>query len=158
MYCLNKVELIGRVGNDDLNVVKNSKSQSMLTVSMATSEKWQAEDGSEQERTEWHRCIFFRKAADLASEMLTQGALVYVSGRITYRRYTDNSGNQRCITEIIVSDFMVLGSSNRNKFNADHSSCEFKSDSAVPKQTAARTEKNGLDPYSIGDFDGELDL
>ena len=66
MYSLNRVELIGRIGSDDFSLGRSSKEQAVLTVSVATAEKWQSEDGSEQEHTEWHRCVFFRKCAETA--------------------------------------------------------------------------------------------
>lgn len=160
MYSLNRVELIGRIGSDDFSLGRSSKEQAVLTVSVATAEKWQSEDGSEQEHTEWHRCVFFRKCAETAARLLSKGAQIYVSGKLSCRRYTDNTGNQRYITEIIVSDFMILGSSNISRNNTDHKcSRQAPEPSAVSvSEAAVHGPAVSADPYSIDDFDGTFNL
>lgn len=152
MYSLNKIELIGRVGTDELKVAKTSKDQAVLTISIATNEKWVSEDGTEQEHVEWHRCVFYRKSAEYAAKLLSKGALVFVSGKITYRKYTDNSGNQRYCTEIIVSDFMILNNSHSALNNIEAQASTIKQDENPAKSDEA------AEIYSIGDFDGNYNL
>ena len=113
MYSLNRVELIGRIGSDDFSLGRSSKEQAVLTVSVATAEKWQSEDGSEQEHTEWHRCVFFRKCAETAARLLSKGAQIYVEGRLQSRSWEDKEGNKRSRVEIVAEDFNFVSGNER---------------------------------------------
>lgn len=107
---LNKVMLIGNLGNDP--DVKYTQSDTCITtISIATSEQWKdKQTGQAQERTEWHRVKFFGKLAEIAGEYLTKGSQVYIEGKIRTEKYTDKQGIERYATDIIADQMQMLGS------------------------------------------------
>ena len=80
---LNKVILIGHLGNDP--ELKNSESGSIATFSIATTESWKDKDGNKKEQTEWHKCVVFGKRADTVNMYCHKGSKLYVEGKIQYR-------------------------------------------------------------------------
>ena len=108
MSSINKVILVGRVGQaPETRYMPNG--EAVTNLSIATSETWKDKSGEKQEKTEWHRCTFYRKLAEIAGQYLTKGSMVYVEGRLETRKWTDKSGVERYTTEIIVSEMKMLG-------------------------------------------------
>lgn len=99
---VNKVILIGNVGQDV--TTRDVSNGIVANTSLATSEKRNGE-----EKTEWHRLVFFGKLADLAKQYLTKGSKVYVEGKISYRKYTNKDGVEFNSTEIIVDQMRFMG-------------------------------------------------
>jgi single-strand DNA-binding protein len=99
---VNKVILIGNVGQDV--TTRDVSNGIVANISLATSEKRNGE-----EKTEWHRLVFFGKLADLAKQYLTKGSKVYVEGKISYRKYTNKDGVEVNSTEIIVDQMRFMG-------------------------------------------------
>lgn len=96
---LNKVMLIGRLGRDpELRYTQNGTPVTSLNV--ATDESYTDRDGNRQERTEWHRVAVFQKQAELCSNYLSKGSLVYVEGFLQTRKWQDQQGMDRYTTEI----------------------------------------------------------
>lgn len=107
---VNKVILIGNLGRDP-EVRYSPNGQAIANVNMATSESWKDKNtGEKQERTEWHRVVFFGRLAEIAGEYLKKGMQVYVGGRLQTRKWQDKDGNDRYTTEIVASDMQMLGS------------------------------------------------
>jgi single-strand DNA-binding protein len=80
-------------------------------VTLATSESWKDKNtGEKQERTEWHRVVFFGRLAEIAGEYLKKGAQVYVEGRLQTRKWQDKDGADRYTTEIVANEMQMLGS------------------------------------------------
>lgn len=106
---INKVILIGNLGKDpETRYMPNG--DAVTNVTLATSESWfDKESGERQERTEWHRVVFYRKLAEIAGEYLTKGAPIYVEGKISTRKWTDKEGIERYATEIIAGELRMLG-------------------------------------------------
>lgn len=106
---INKVILVGNVGGDP--DVKYMPSGSAITnISIATSESWKdKQTGQQQERTEWHRVVFFNRLAEIAGEYLRKGQQVYVEGSLRTRKWQDNNGNDRYTTEIVGNEMQMLG-------------------------------------------------
>lgn len=104
----NKVELLGYLGGDP--EVKPLPAGVVVNVSLATTERWKDKGGQSQERTEWHRLVFFNGLADIAAEYLKKGAKVLIDGSLRTRKWKDQGGNDRYTTEIVVSDLNMLGS------------------------------------------------
>ena len=106
---INKVILIGNLGKDpEIRYVPNGGAVANLNI--ATSESWKDKaTGEKQERTEWHRVVFFGKLAEIASEYLKKGAQIYVEGRLQTRKWQDKSGQDRYTTEIVGSELQMLG-------------------------------------------------
>lgn len=82
----------------------------VCNVSVATTDSWNDKSsGERQERTEWHRVVFFRRLAEIAGEYLRKGSQVYIEGRLQTRKWQDNSGQDRYTTEVIANDMQMLG-------------------------------------------------
>jgi single-strand DNA-binding protein len=108
MASVNKVILVGNIGKDpETRYLPNGDAVTNITV--ATSESWKDKNGEKQEKTEWHRVVFFKKLAEVAGQYLKKGSSVYVEGRIETRKWTDKEGVDRYSTEIIASDMKMLG-------------------------------------------------
>lgn len=109
MSGVNKAILIGNIGSDpDCKEIKTGGI--VANVSIATSDKWKDADGNQQEKTEWHRVVFFRRMAEIAQQYLKKGDKIYVEGKIQTRKWQDNEGNDRYTTEIIGNSMQMLGS------------------------------------------------
>ena len=107
---INKVILIGNLGNDP-DVRYTSGGSPIANVSLATTDSWRdKETGDQQERTEWHRVVFFGRLAEIVSEYLRKGAKVYVEGRLQTRKWQDRDGNDRYTTEIVGNEMQMLDS------------------------------------------------
>ncbi|WP_188366156.1 single-stranded DNA-binding protein, partial [Marinicella pacifica] len=77
--------------------------------SVATTEVWNDKEGNKQERTEWHRIVFFGRLAEIAGEYLKKGSQVYVEGKLRTNKWQDKSGNDRYTTEIMANEMQMLG-------------------------------------------------
>lgn len=109
---LNKVMLIGRLGRDpEIRYTKDR--QPVTNLRIATSEQWNDKEGQRQERTEWHTVVLWGRQAEIASEYLQKGRLVYVEGRLETRKWQDQSGADRYSTEIRAQNFQMLDSGDR---------------------------------------------
>lgn len=111
---INKVILVGNLGNDpETRYMPNGNA--VTNVSLATSESWKdKQSGQMQERTEWHRVVFFNRLAEIAGEYLKKGSKVYVEGSLRTRKWQDQNGNDRYTTEIVASEMQMLDSRGDN--------------------------------------------
>jgi single-strand DNA-binding protein len=107
---LNKVMLIGNVGNDP-EIRATSAGSRVAKVSVATNRTFQDRTGQQQEKTEWHRLTFFGKLAEIVEQYVKKGDRIYVEGRLEYSQTQDDSGNTRYWTDIVVHEMVMLGSS-----------------------------------------------
>lgn len=109
MRGVNKVILIGRLGADP--TVRQFQNGGQVTeISVATSEVWNDKNtGERRESTEWHRVTFFGKLAEIASQYLKKGSVIYVEGKLKTEKYTDNNGVERYATKIIADNLQMLG-------------------------------------------------
>ena len=108
MKSLNKVTLIGNLGQDP-EVKYMQSGDAVASFSLATSESWKDKaSGETQERTEWHRCVAWRKLAVIIGQYAKKGQKLYVEGKLQSRKYTDKDGAERQITEIQVNDVILL--------------------------------------------------
>lgn len=107
MRSLNRVFLIGHVGRDpDIRDINNNRR--VANFSMATNEVWRDASGQTQQRTEWHRIVAFGNLAEIAQRMIRKGRYIMVEGRIQSRQYTDNSGQNKTVTEIVARNILIL--------------------------------------------------
>ncbi len=106
---INKVILVGNLGNDpETRYMPNGNAVTNITI--ATSDSWKdKQSGEQQERTEWHRVVFFNRLAEIVGEYLRKGSQVYVEGRLQTRKWQDNNGNDRYTTEIVANEMQMLG-------------------------------------------------
>ena len=106
---INKALLIGNLGADP-EVRYTAGGSAVANVRLATAESWRDKDsGEQQERTEWHRVVFFGRLAEIVGEYLRKGSQVYVEGRIQTRKWQDRDGNDRYSTEIVANEMQMLG-------------------------------------------------
>lgn len=106
---LNKVMLIGNLGADP-EVRYGASGSAITNIRLATAESWRdKETGDQQERTEWHRVVFFNRLAEIAAEYLKKGSQVYVEGSIRTRKWTDKEGQEKYTTEIVANEMQMLG-------------------------------------------------
>jgi len=109
---LNKVQLIGNLGNDP-EVRSTTGGNRVATFSLATSRSWNDQSGNRQEKTEWHRCVVWNtkgsQLADIVEKYVKKGDKIYVEGRIEYRQWQDKEGQTRYSTEINVRELIMLG-------------------------------------------------
>lgn len=105
---INKVILIGNLGQDP-EVRYMPSGGAVASASLATSETWKdKQSGESQERTEWHRLVFFNRLAEIVGEYLKKGAKIYVEGSLRTRKWQDKSGQDRYTTEIVVNEMQML--------------------------------------------------
>jgi single-strand DNA-binding protein len=103
---VNKVILVGNLGRDP-EVKSMQDGRSLVNMSVATSETWRDRNsGERKERTEWHRVVIFNdKLAEVAQKFLKKGAKVYLEGQLTTRKWTDQGGQERYTTEVVIPRF-----------------------------------------------------
>ncbi|UXJ54865.1 single-stranded DNA-binding protein [Pseudomonas citronellolis] len=99
---VNKVILVGNVGQAP-DVRATSGGNTVTTISLATSETWKdKQTGQQQERTEWHRVVFFGRLAEIAAQYVHKGSQVYVEGKLRTRKWQAQDGTDRYTTEVMV--------------------------------------------------------
>ena len=103
---VNKVILVGNLGRDP-EVKSMQDGRSLVNMSVATSENWRDRNsGERKERTEWHRVVIFNdKLGEVASKYLKKGAKIYLEGQLSTRKWTDQSGQERYTTEVVIPRF-----------------------------------------------------
>jgi single-strand DNA-binding protein len=107
---INKVTLIGNLGKDpETRYMPNGGA--VTNVTLATSETWKDKNtGEQQERTEWHRVVFFNRLAEIAGEYLNKGSKVYIEGSLRTRKWQGQDGQDRYTTEIVANEMQMLDS------------------------------------------------
>jgi len=105
---INKVILVGNLGNDP-DVKYTQSGMAVTRISLATTSVRKDRDGNTQERTEWHRVVFFGKLGEIAGEYLRKGSQVYVEGSIRYDKYTGQDGVEKYSTDIVADEMQMLG-------------------------------------------------
>jgi len=105
MAGVNKVILVGNLGKDP-EVRYTPDGKAVTNITLATSESWKDKNtGQRQEKTEWHRVVFFGALAGIAGEYLKKGSKVYIEGQLRTNKWQDQNGQDRYTTEVIVSGF-----------------------------------------------------
>lgn len=152
---VNKVILIGNIGQDPETRYMPSGG-AVTNISVATSETWKdKQTGQQQERTEWHRVVFFNRLAEIAGEYLRKGSKVYVEGSLRTRKWQDQGGQDRYTTEIVASEMQMLDSRGDN---AGYSGDNMGSRPAPrPQQSqAAPAPQPAPAPSGFDDFDDDI--
>jgi single-strand DNA-binding protein len=138
---VNKVILIGNLGNDP-EVRYTPNGNAVATISLATSETWRDKQSGElQDRTEWHRVVFFNRLAEIVGEYLHKGSKTYVEGSLRTRKWQDKNGMDKFTTEIIANEMHMLDSkANSGKEKAPPSHHESTAPHNVGSDTASTGE------------------
>jgi single-strand DNA-binding protein len=103
---VNKVILVGNLGRDP-EVKSMQDGRSLVNMSVATSDTWRdRQSGERKERTEWHRVVIFNeKLAEVAQKYIRKGSKIYIEGQLSTRKWTDQSGQERYTTEVVIPRF-----------------------------------------------------
>lgn len=142
---LNKVMLIGRLGRDP-EIRYSQDGRAVVNFSMATSQQWSDRDsGEKKERTDWHRVVVFGKLAEICSQYLSKGRLVYIEGRLQTRSY-EQDGVTKYITEVVANDMQMLESKNAAQF----------ADNAAPSNTSGGPSAPQSQSSSGNEFDDDI--
>ena len=143
---VNKVILVGRLGKDP-EVRYTPDNRAIANITLATSESWKDKNtGQRQEKTEWHRVVFFGGVAGVVGEYLKKGSQVYLEGKLQTRKWQDQSGQDRWTTEVVVDSFNGImqmldsRSGGDTAFNQDTGN-QFKQN-AVPQQQQQAPQQN----------------
>jgi single-strand DNA-binding protein len=114
---INKVIIVGNIGGDpETRYMPNGNAVTNVTI--ATSESWKdKQTGQNQERTEWHKVIFFNRLGEIAGEYLRKGSKVYVEGSLRTRKWQGQDGTDRYTTEIVASEMQMLDTRNNQQGN-----------------------------------------
>lgn len=103
----NQVQLIGHVGQEP--EIKNFEGEKKLaSLSIATNEVYKNEKGEKIEETQWHRIVAWGKTAAIIEKYVTKGKEIAVQGKLTHRSYDDKNGEKKFLTEVVVSELVLL--------------------------------------------------
>ncbi|CAM3002490.1 single-stranded DNA-binding protein [Dichelobacter nodosus] len=144
MAGVNKVILVGNVGqNPDVRVMTNG--EQVANFSLATSMNWNdRQTGEKREKTEWHRCVAYRRLAEIIGQYVRKGSKLYIEGRLETRKWQDQNGIDRYTTEIIVNEMQMLDSRNSSSEPYDYQAQRSQTENAYsaapskPQKPAAR--------------------
>jgi single-strand DNA-binding protein len=131
---VNKVILVGNLGaNPDIRFLANG--DRVTVIRLATGEVWKDQNGTPQERTEWHQVVFYRRLAEIAGELLRKGSKIYVEGRLRTQQW-EKDGEKRTTTEVVANDLQVL---DRTKGHESAFGNSDKQSFAKPRQIRSNT-------------------
>ena len=122
---LNRVQLIGNLGQDP-EIRAKQNGDKIATFSMATTDSWtDARSGEKKEKTEWHRVVIFSDGlAGVAEKYLKKGVKVFIEGALQTRKWTDNAGVEKYTTEVVLQAYngklIMLGEPNGQRANRPH--------------------------------------
>ena len=107
----NKVQLIGNVGQEPtITTLENGKK--VVRLSLATNENYKNGNGEKQTDTNWHNIVAWGKTADIIEKYVNKGKEIAVEGKLTSRSYEDKESVKRYVTEVVVSEILLMGSNN----------------------------------------------
>ena len=140
---INKVILVGNLGQDP-EVKYTAGGAAVTTLSIATSDSWKDRDtGEDQERTEWHRVVLWRRLAEIAGEFLKKGSKVYVEGQLQTRKW-EQEGQTRYTTEIIARDIQFLDSKGTSSNTPSPENSDTSSNESIPEAGEDEMEDDGI--------------
>lgn len=143
---LNKVTLIGNLGNDP-EIRTTTGGGKVAQFSLATGRQWNSASGEKQEKTEWHKCVAWNQGtrgtgmADIIERYVKKGDKLYIEGRIEYRQYQDKENQTKYVTEINVREILLLGGGKGG------------GDTDGPAPSRAKGGAKGSDAPKGGDFE-----
>ena len=148
---LNKVLLIGRLGADpEIKQMVNGKS--VARMSLATSQTWKDKNtGDQQERTEWHRVVFFNRLAEIVEQYVKKGSKLYIEGRLQTRSW-EQDGVKRYTTEIVANEMQMLDSRGSQGAGQDFGDQQ----QASPAQQPAQDQQAAAQPANFDNFDDDI--
>ena len=147
---VNKVIIVGNLGQDPETRYMPSGS-AVTNISVATSEAWKdKQTGQNQERTEWHRVVFFNRLAEIAGEYLRKGSKVYLEGSLRTRKWQDQQGVDRFSTEIVGSELQMLDSRGASSESSSYSGEGYGASSSASSSSNSSSAPGGFGNSSGG--------
>jgi len=131
MASLNKVMVIGNLGKDP-EIRATPSGSKVATFSIAVTERFKDKNGQQKETTEWVNLVLWRKQAEIAEKYLRKGSAIYAEGKLQTQSWDDPQGNKRYKTEVVVSNFQMLGSKGNSSENPNSSNQSFGGQEAIP--------------------------
>ena len=104
----NKVQLIGHIGNDP-EIINLESGRKLAKLTLATNEVYKNDKGEKVEDTQWHHVVAWGKTAEILEKYVTKGKEIAVEGKLVHRSYDDKNGEKRYISEVVVSEVLMLG-------------------------------------------------
>ena len=152
---VNKVILVGNVGNDpEFRVMPNGNGDE--NVSLATIETWKDKNtGDQQEKTEWHRVIFFNRLAEIVEQYVKKGTKLYIEGRLQTRSW-EQDGVKRYTTEIVASEMQMLDSRGGGGNTGDNSFGQGQGSAAPAAQSSSTAAAPQAAPANFDNFDDDI--
>ena len=151
------INIVIRVGNlgADPEVRYSAAGSAVTNARLATTDQWKdRQTGEQQERTEWHRVVFFSRLAEIAGEYLKKGSKVYVEGRLQTRKWQGQDGQDRYTTEIVVNDMQMLDGAGGGAGGSGASSSQSTQRQAAPAASADDASEAQAAPAD--DFDDDI--
>lgn len=144
---VNKVILIGNLGADpDTKYMPSGNA--VTNVNLATTDSWRdKQTGEQQERTEWHRVVFFNRLAEIAGEYLRKGSKVYVEGSLRTRKWQGQDGQDRYTTEIVANEMQMLDSRGDNMGSGNYNAPQRNQQPQAAPQQSAPQPQPGMDSF-----------
>ena len=153
---VNKVILVGNLGADPETRYTASGS-AVTNIRLATTDSWRdKQSGEQQERTEWHRVVFFSRLAEIAAEYLRKGSQCYIEGQIRTNKWQGQDGQDRYSTEIVASEMQMLGSRSAGGGAPPPRRREDAPDSAWPPGESAESPPEAPKSGPPDDFDDDI--
>ena len=142
---INKVTLIGNLGGDpEIRHLENGTAVGRF--SLATNENYKDKDGNWQKQTEWHNIVVWRELAERAEKQLKKGMMVYVEGKISYRKYSGQDGVERNVTDIVANNLRIL-----EKLESNGSDSRFPNTEQPARTAASSMPADAPPPAAEGD-------
>ena len=123
---LNRCEFIGNVGADP-DVRNTPNGDMVVNFNLAVSESW-TKDGQKQERTEWVRCVAWRKLAEIIQQYVKKGSKIYIEGKMQTRSWEDKDGQKRYTTEIVANEMLMLDSREQGQQQSQQGQQQYQQD------------------------------
>ncbi len=111
---VNKVMLIGRLGND-INLKQTKTNSSVGSTSLCTTESFKNNMGEWGEKVEWHNLVFWGKSAEYAAKITKKGDAIYVEGKLQTSQYTGKNGEKLQRTDVLVKSFYIFPTGQKRK-------------------------------------------
>lgn len=150
--CLNRATLIGNLTRDP-ELRYTPSGMAVCSFGVATNRSWTTKTGERKEDAQFHRIVAWNKLAELCSQLLAKGRRVFVEGRIQYREFDDSEGNHKYVTEIVISDMVVLDNKGTNNSDSDfnNSDSESKSDDSDLDDDGGVIDESAMEDIVIPD-------
>ncbi len=148
---INKVILLGRLGADP-EIRVSQEGNKIARFSIATSETWKDKNTNEKkDRTEWHKIVIFSPGlSEIAEKYLKKGSLIYIEGQLRNRKYTDQSGMEKNISEVVLQGYNTTLTMIDNRSNSDINEL------SSPSLDNSSTEKNITSDFNNIDIEDEV--